>query len=588
MSDDKYTFRQFIRGLAHYISPYRGQFFVGLFFRFTSDIGRLYPAWAISRIILVLSQPLSSKTLQDLLPTFIIWGIVTVYYSFSHSFSKYFGYQVAEKASLDIYKDCLFHIFRLDFVWQETENSGNKMKRIDKGSDGIDITIRRIFDVLIEVLVNTIGIVVIFFTLERNLGLSLVFFIVTYYTIGTLLLKRAVQQEQVVNKAFEDLSGITYESLNNIQTIKALSIDQGVISAVSRHIVSLIQKIRRRILLFQSQGGILLMYQSLFEFAVIAVLTWGIVNGKYGVSLLVLFIGLFQKVSESAGELTDVTQQLALAKIWVSRAIAILHTQPSIEHPVKIASQLHYSSSWKEIKIDNLEFAYKKSRVLKNISFTINRGEKVGIVGLSGAGKSTLFKLLLDLYENYEGQILIDDIPLKNMQRQSFIDHVAVVLQDTELFNMTLKENIEIAAVNGIPAQPKLLSDVLQMAHLDEVVRQLPDGVNTIVGEKGIKLSGGQRQRVGIARALYRQPDILLLDEATSHLDAYSEKEIQKALEECMHKFTTIVIAHRLSTIKAMDKIVVLERGKVVEQGSFNELLSKQSVFAHMWQDQKI
>lgn len=126
------------------------------------------------------------------------------------------------------------------------------------------------------------------------------------------------------------------------------------------------------------------------------------------------------------------------------------------------------------------------------------------------------------------------------------------------------------------------------MAHLEDVVKNLPHGIDTIVGEKGVKLSGGQRQRVGIARALYRQPDILLLDEATSHLDAYSEKQIQQAISEVKDKFTTIVIAHRLSTIQQMDKIVVLEKGKIKEIGTFNELLDKKGSFARMWKMQKL
>ena len=152
---------------------------------------------------------------------------------------------------------------------------------------------------------------------------------------------------------------------------------------------------------------------------------------------------------------------------------------------------------------------------------------------------------------------------------------------------MSLKGNIEIAGVRGITPRQDL-EEVIRMAHLSSVVEQLEQGVDTIVGEKGIKLSGGQRQRVGIARALYRQPDILLLDEATSHLDAHSEKEIQNALKENLHKFTTIVIAHRLSTIKEMDKIVVLEHGKIVEQGSFAELLNNNGVFSRMWKEQKL
>ena len=173
------------------------------------------------------------------------------------------------------------------------------------------------------------------------------------------------------------------------------------------------------------------------------------------------------------------------------------------------------------------------------------------------------------------------------MKRQSFINHVAVVLQETELFDMTLKENIEISAA-GKPESEGLLEEVIKSSHLEEVVRELPKGVNTLVGEKGIKLSGGQKQRLGIARALYRQPDILLMDEATSHLDAHSEKEIQRIILESMNKFTTIVIAHRLSTIKAMDKIIVLDGGKIAEQGSLDDLLALNGVFAKMWQEQKI
>lgn len=585
-TENNYSVKQYILDLAHYVSPYKRQFFIGVLLRFTSDLARLYPAWAISRVVLMLSKSGSFNT-QELTTTFIFWGLATVYYSIAHPLSKYFGYQVAEKASLDIYKDVLSHIFKLDFAWQEGENSGNKMKRIDKGLDGVNVTIRRIFDVLIEVTVNTVGIVLIFFSLDKAIGLSMIFFMITYFVFSTVLLKRAISQEKIVNKAFENLGGITFEALNNIQTIKSLSIDRGINEVVFKHISSLVKEIKRRIFLYQSQGGAQLMYESLFPFAVIAFLAVGIVQGKQDVGILVLFVGLFGRISTSVDELTDVTQQLALAKIWVYRAVEILRTEPNIENPEIVASQQLYPSGWKTLKIDNLKFTYGKKEALQKVSLTINRGEKVGIVGLSGAGKSTLFKLLLDLYEDYEGEILLDDISLKQIKRQSFIDHVAVVLQDTELFDMSLKENIEIAAVNGISSKVDL-NGVIRMAHLDGVVKQLASGVDTIVGEKGIKLSGGQRQRVGIARALYRQPDILLLDEATSHLDAHSEKEIQKALQENMHKFTTIVIAHRLSTIKAMDKIVVLEGGEIVEQGKFDSLLKKKGAFSKMWQEQKI
>jgi ABC-type multidrug transport system fused ATPase/permease subunit len=583
-----YPLPQYVRDLARYISPYRRLFFLGFIIRLTSDLSRLYPAWALSRVVLILSDARSLENSAELLTIFITWGLAMLYYGFSHNFSKFLGYQVAEKASLDIFKESLSHLFRLDLAWQEKENSGNKMKRIDKGLDGVNISIRRIFDTLIETCVNLIGIVIIFFTLEKGLSLSLIFFIITYFILGTYLLKKAVNQERIVNKEFEDLGGLTFEALNNIHTIKSLLIDKGIVRMVKRNVVILMKKIKRRILLYQRRNTALLLYESVFGFTIISILTFGITQERYDVGLLVLFIGLYQRVTTSTRELTDVTQQLALAKIWVSRAMFILHTNPVIENPDKIKNQLKFSDDWKKIKVDNIRFSYKRKEILKGVTLTVNRGEKIGIVGQSGAGKSTLFKLMLDLYENYEGQIFIDNIPLKNIERQSYIDHVAVVLQDTELFDMTLKENIEIAAVKKRNTDKELLEEVIRMARLEEVVAELPYGVNTVVGEKGVKLSGGQRQRVGIARALYRQPDILLLDEATSHLDAHSENEIQKALRGFIHKFTTIVIAHRLSTIKAMDKIVVLEQGKVSEQGNFEQLLEKGGAFSAMWQEQKL
>lgn len=582
-----YPMGQFIRDLAYYVFPYRRQFFAGVFFRLTSDIAHLYPALAISRVVQILSRKELSSSFQELSVIFLAWGTITLYFSIFHNFSKYLGFQVAERASLDFYKDTLAHIFKLDFSWQEKENSGNKMKRIDKGQEGINLTIRRIFNVLIEVAVNTVGIVVLFFSLNKGLAISLIFYIVVFFILGTLLLKKAIKQVRIVSKTNENVSGFTFESLNNIQTIKSLAIDTGVLRVIERRIDTLIKQIKKRIFYFQSLYGITNTFSNFYKYFAILYLSIGILQGKADLSLLILFIGLFDRVDTSVGELTDVIQELATAKIWISRAKNILATTPTIENQSKVSKQNSYNPDWKEITIRGIKFSYRKKEALNDVSFNVKRQEKVGVVGLSGAGKSTLFKLFLDLYENYNGDIFLDKVSLKNIQRKSYIDHVAVVLQDTELFDMSLKDNIEIAAIRR-SKDPKLLSEVIKMSHLEEVVNELPKGVNTIVGEKGIKLSGGQKQRVGIARALYRQPDILLLDEATSHLDAHSEKEIQRAILENINRFTTIVIAHRLSTIKAMDKIVVLEKGRVVEQGKFEELLEKQGVFARMWQDQKI
>lgn len=585
---DQYSTRQFVRDLVRYIRPYKRQFFIGVFFRLTSDISRLVPPWALSVIVLLLSAQNGIYDQGKIIQIMLFWAGAAAYFTWAHNLSKYFGFQVAEKASLDLYKQAIAHIFRLDLAWQETENSGTKLKKIDKGLEGINITIRRLFDTLIEVLVNTVGIVLIFSTQDWILAAALIFFIVGYFTLGTILLRQATGQEKIVNQGFEKLSGLSFESVNNIQTIKALGIDAGILQAIQSKVASLVVDIKKRITYFQRRGVVLYVFEMTFLLSIVTWIVFGILHGRYDVSVFVLFIGLYRRVNTSVEELTEATQQLALAKIWVSRAMTILHFQPTIEDPSRLSSQHHYPSDWKKLIIRHIGFAYKKGYILSDLSLTIHRGEKIGIVGLSGAGKSTLFKLLLDLYENYEGTISLDSLPLTTIRRQSFIDHVSVVLQDTELFDMTLGENIEIARPSSHDPDSSLLSQSIHDAHLESVVSELPHGIDTLIGEKGFKLSGGQRQRLGIARALYRQPDILLLDEATSHLDAHSEKEIQRALEENIGKFTTIVIAHRLSTIKAMDKIVVLEHGKIVETGSFKDLLKRGGQFAAMWQEQKI
>ncbi len=580
-----YSSGQFIKDIWRYISSYKNLFFTAAFLRFTSDMAHLYPAWAISQIVQIVSDQGGVSFSGPITTILVAWIAIGIYGNFFHSFSKYLGYQVAEKASLDIYKETLSHLFKLDFAWQEKENSGNKMKRIDKGLEGVNTTVRRIFDVLIEVTVNTTGVILIFLTIDQFLAFILIIFMTVYFFIGNKLLKAPVRQERRVNKSFENLGGLTFESINNIQTIKSLGIDKGVILLVGEKVRSLFNKIRQRIFLFQKRNAALDLFETSFLLSSLFFIINGISQGKYEISLLILFVGLFQRISTSARELTDVTQQLALSKIWVSRSMALLNQVPEIENPKKVASQVSYPNSWREINLKNVDFSYKNNKVLENISFTIKRGEKVGIVGLSGAGKSTLFKLLLNLYENYDGDIFIGKTSLKDMKRQDYIDNVAVVLQDTELFDMTLRENIEIASGKS---NNNLLNEVIKKSHLQKVVDRLPNGVNTVVGEKGIKLSGGQRQRLGIARALYRQPDILLLDEATSHLDSHSEKEIQNAILENVNRFTTIVIAHRLSTIRAMDKIIVLDNGKKVEEGSFEILLDKKGVFAKMWHEQKL
>jgi ATP-binding cassette, subfamily B, bacterial len=234
------------------------------------------------------------------------------------------------------------------------------------------------------------------------------------------------------------------------------------------------------------------------------------------------------------------------------------------------------------IIFNNICFGYGKSKILDNFSLTINAGERVGIVGLSGAGKSTLANLLLRFDEVDQGEILINGVDIRKFAQNELHNAIAYVPQEPLLFHKTVRENIVYFGDNN---ENEILR-VAKIAHAHEFIKDLPQGYDTLVGERGIKLSGGQKQRIAIARALLKNAPIVLFDEATSALDSESEAIIQAALPEVVGKKTAIVIAHRLSTIADMDRIIVMHQGKIVEQGTHKELIGKKGRYSKLWQQQ--
>jgi ATP-binding cassette subfamily B protein len=341
-------------------------------------------------------------------------------------------------------------------------------------------------------------------------------------------------------------------------------------------------RIKTRVWRFQSRNTLLYLWGYGFNIGILTFIAWGIYEGRYELGLLVLFYGYFGRIWESVSELSSLTQDFITAKYSIARMRDVL------DEPVTIDSdegKVPVPPKWEEMRFENVSFSYEDSVALSDISFTVRRGEKVGIVGLSGAGKSTLFKLLLKEREEYTGTIAFDGIPLKEIARSSYFSHISAVLQDTEVFNLSLKDNIVIARGEE---DARALENALEIAHVSDFLHKLPDGMDTLIGEKGIKLSGGERQRLGIARAVYKEPEILLLDEATSHLDLESEEKIQDSLHRFFETVTAIVIAHRLTTIREMDTILVMEGGRIVEQGSFEELSARKGRFWELWQKQKL
>ena len=261
-----------------------------------------------------------------------------------------------------------------------------------------------------------------------------------------------------------------------------------------------------------------------------------------------------------------------------------------IETPVEVTDKTKpekSSISRGVITFDKVTFGYKddKTTVLKKFSLHIKKGEKVGLVGLSGSGKTTITKLLLRFMDVQQGSITIDGQDIRKLRQEELRRSITYVPQEPLLFHRSIRENISYAKPR---AKTKDIEKAARQAYADKFIKNLPDGYKTLVGERGIKLSGGERQRVAIARAILKQAPIIVMDEATSSLDTISEKYIQEATEKLMRNKTAIVIAHRLSTVQRMDRIIVLNKGKIVEEGTHKQLLKKKGHYYKLYKHQQL
>ncbi len=584
MNKEEYSGRKLLRDLGSFVKPYRGKFIFATLARLCGDIAWLYPPYALAAMVTFLSSWGRGESLQPLYTVFFLWCGAIAIRLLSQYLSRTRGFAVAEQISLDTQAKAVEHLYHLDIAWHEQENAGNKMKRIDRGIGAIDKLARVWFNSFIEIVVVLVGMTLIIGSIDVLISLASVIFAISFYVISRHLLKKATAAAYEVNAKEEELNGLLFEGVNNIRTAKVLNMTSSLMKLIRGMSSKVMEKILKRIARFQWRNALLGVWSNGFRIAMFIIIARGIIEGNYEVGFLLIFHGYFFRIQESVNELSDAVETYVTSKQSIGRMMEILET-PIYKNGIE--GKKDFPKDWKVISLKNVNFSYGSEQILHDVSFDIHRGERIGIVGSSGAGKSTLFKLLLKENEGYTGEICIDTTSIKKIKKDAYYNRATIVLQETEVFNFSLKENITIA--NPSRAHDKAsLKKALDIAHVSPFVSRLPEGVETLIGEKGVKLSGGEKQRIGIARAVFKEPDILFLDEATSHLDVESEEKIRDSLHVFFQQVTAIVIAHRLTTVKEMDRILVMEKGRIVESGSFTELYKKKGRFYELWEKQKL
>jgi ATP-binding cassette subfamily B protein len=292
---------------------------------------------------------------------------------------------------------------------------------------------------------------------------------------------------------------------------------------------------------------------------------------------MVLILQLFNQARIPLFAMSFILTQIQAAETGSREYLEILELKSTENYNEKVKTEtvLNPSIDFKEVS-----FQYQESeQVLNDVSFTINQNEKVALVGHSGAGKTTVINLIMKLYTPSAGEIYLKNIPYSTLSPQFIRNNIALVFQENELFSSTIRENVSYGKLD---ATDKEIINALRLANAYEFVTKLPKGIDSEIGERGVRLSGGQKQRIQIARAILKNAPILILDEATSSLDAKSEKEVQDALENLMKDRLTIIIAHRFSTIQNVDKVIVIENGKIANYGTPKELSKEKGLYSEL------
>ncbi|NRA67926.1 MAG: ABC transporter ATP-binding protein/permease [Pseudobacteriovorax sp.] len=527
----------------------------------------------------------SDKALVMVLPVALItsYGAVKISQSLFKELRDLLFVRVTQSTRRSVALEVFQHLHSLPLQFHLDRQTGGLSRVIERGTGAIRFVMSfLIFNIGPTLFELALVVFAMSYLLDVSFALIIVVTVALYIALTVSVTEWRLKYRREMNKQDNQANTKAIDSLLNFETVKYFGNER---FEFDRYDQSL--KFYENAAV-KSQGSLLVLnagQQLIIGLGTIAILVLaakGVTEGRYTVGDFVMVNTYMLQLFIPLNFLGFVYREIKQSLLDMGRMFGILEEVSSIKDtPDAKSLEIQHGS----IEFKAVSFGYSSDRkIIEDFTLTIPEGKTFAIVGASGGGKSTLFRLLMRFYDSDSGEILVDGISIKSMTIASLRAALGVVPQDTVLFNDTLGFNIRY----GDPSKSEeKVREAIRAAQLEEFIARLPKGLDTTVGERGLKLSGGEKQRVAIARAILRDPKILILDEATSSLDSKTETVIQSALNQLMKHRTSLVIAHRLSTIVDADQIIVLKDGKIFEQGTHQELISQKGLYQDLWEQQR-
>lgn len=495
----------------------------------------------------------------------------------------------------DISLDCVAQSFKISSQSYSSHSSGQFMDRIVNDPNRIVGELSSMV-FMISNIVTTLIIIIYVFILNYIIGLCVVALLIVSLIITSVRLKKFNKNMQSSDKARENLVSIVNETIKSEKDIKTTGLEQKLKDTVNDRTNNTVKENYK---LYNTNQTLRLFNNALLEVLLLGVLILGIVLMEKGLVTIAIFMVIYSyrgSIKSFSNFIGFFFESIATIKNSLGRIRELFEDK---EYELEKFGNVHLDKVQGEIEFKDVifkykEFEYKKDKktkvttktlknetqVLDKINFKIQPNTTVAFVGKSGSGKSTILSLISKMLEADSGQVLIDGVDIKDLDKDTLRKSISLVNQFPYIFDMSIKENLLLAKEDATDEE---IEKAIKDSYLKEFIDTLPNGIDTVVGESGIKLSGGQRQRLAIARALLRQTSIIIFDESTSSLDNFAQEHIKKCIDNLKGKSTIVIVAHRLSTIKNVDDIFFLEEGKIVDEGSFDKLFKKNKEFKNMF-----